>query len=66
MEILDLSNPVVLALAIGGLVFLLAAVYFWSLQRQNSQDLQNLTEANSDLATNLARPASSGTVAEKQ
>ncbi len=54
MEILDLSNPVILALAISGLVFLLAAVYFWSLQRQNSQDLQNLTEANSDLATNLA------------
>jgi len=54
MEILGLSNPVILALAISGLVFLLAAVYFWSLQRQNSQDLQNLTEANSDLATNLA------------
>jgi len=54
MEILDLSNPVILALAIGEFVFLLAAVYFWSLQRQNSQDLQNLTEANSDLATNLA------------
>ncbi len=54
MEFLDLSNPVILALAIGEFVFLLAAVYFWSLQRQNSQDLQNLTEANSDLATNLA------------
>jgi len=54
MEILDLNNPVILTLAISGLVFLVAAIYFWSLQRQNSQDLQNLTEANSDLATNLA------------
>jgi DNA recombination protein RmuC len=54
MEILDLSNPVILALAISGLVFLVAAVYFWSLQRQNSRDLQNFTEANSDLATHLA------------
>jgi len=54
MEFLDLNNPVILGLAIGGFVFLVVAIYFWSLQRQNSRDLQNLTEANSDLATNLA------------
>ena len=54
MEFLDLNNPVILGLAIGGFVFLVVAIYFWSLQRQNAQDLQNLTEANSDLATNLA------------
>jgi len=54
MEFLDLNNPVILGLAIGGFVFLVVAIYFWSLQRQNSQDLQNLSEANSDLATNLA------------
>jgi DNA recombination protein RmuC len=54
MEFLDLNNPVILGLAIGGFVLLVVAVYFWSLQRQNSRDLRNLTEANSDLATNLA------------
>ena len=54
MEFLDLNNPVILGLAISGLVLLVVAVYFWSLQRQNSRDLRNLTEANSDLATNLA------------
>jgi DNA recombination protein RmuC len=54
MEILDLNNPVILGLAISGLVFLLVAIYFWSLQRHNVRDLQNLTEANSDLATKLA------------
>jgi DNA recombination protein RmuC len=54
MEFLDLNNPVILGLAIGGFVFLVVAIYFWSLQRQNSRDLQNFTEANSDLATNLA------------
>ena len=54
MEILDLNNPVILALAISALVFLVVAIYFWSLQRQSAQDLQILTQANSDLATDLA------------
>jgi DNA recombination protein RmuC len=54
MEFLDLNNPVILGLAIGGFVLLVVAIYFWSLQRQSARDLQNLTEANSDLATNLA------------
>lgn len=54
MEILDLNNPVILGLAISGLVLLAIAVYFWSLQRQSSRDLYILTEANSDLATDLA------------
>jgi len=54
MEFLDLNNPVILGLAISGLVLLVVAAYFWSLQRQGSRDLQNLTEANSDLATDLA------------
>ncbi len=54
MEFLDLNNPAILGLAISGLVLLLVAIYFWSLQRQSAQDLQNFTDANSDLATNLA------------
>lgn len=54
MEFLDLNNPAILGLVISGLVLLLVAIYFWSLQRQYAQDLQNLTDANSDLATNLA------------
>ena len=54
MEILDLNNPAILGLAISGLVLLVVAIYFWSLQRQNARVLQNLTEANSDLVTNLA------------
>ena len=54
MEILDLNNPVILGLAISGLVLLAIAAYFWSLQRQSSHDLVILTEANSDLATDLA------------
>ena len=54
MEFLDLNNPVILGLAISGLVLLMIAAYFWSLQRQGSRDLQILTEANSDLATDLA------------
>lgn len=54
MEILDLNNPVILGLVISSLVLLAIAAYFWSLQRQNSRDLHNLTEANSDLATDLA------------
>lgn len=54
MEFLDLNNPVILGLAISGLVLLVVAAYFWSLQRQGSRDLQILTEANSDLATDLA------------
>ena len=54
MDFLDLNNPVILGLAISGLVLLVVAAYFWSLQRQGSRDLQILTEANSDLATDLA------------
>ena len=54
MEILDLNNPVILGLAISALVLLAIAAYFWSLQRQSSRDLTILTEANSDLATDLA------------
>ena len=54
MEFLDLNNPVILGLVISGLVLLVVAAYFWSLQRQGSRDLQILTEANSDLATDLA------------
>jgi len=54
MEFLNLNNPVILGLAISGLVLLVIAAYFWSLQRQGSRDLQILTEANSDLATDLA------------
>jgi len=54
MEILDLNNPVTLGLAISSLVLLAIAAYFWSLQRQSSRDLHILTEANSDLATDLA------------
>jgi len=54
MEILDLNNPVILGLAISSLVLLAIAAYFWSLQRQSSHDLVILTEANSDLATDLA------------
>jgi len=54
MEFLDLNNPAILGLAISGLVLLVVAAYFWSLQRQGSRDLQILTEANSDLATDLA------------
>ncbi len=54
MEFLDLNNPVILGLAISGLVLLMIAAYFWSLQRQGSRDLQILTEANSDIATDLA------------
>jgi len=54
MEILDLNNPVILGLSISGLVLLAIAAYFWSLQRQSSRDLTILTEANSDLATDLA------------
>jgi len=54
MDILDLNNPVILGLAISGLVLLAIAAYFWSLQRQSSRDLVILTEANSDLATDLA------------
>ena len=54
MEFLDLNSPVILGLAISGLVLLVVAAYFWSLQRQGSRDLQILTEANSDLATDLA------------
>jgi len=54
MEMFDLGNPVLLALLIASLFLLVAAIYFWSLQKQNARDLQNLTEANSDLATSLA------------
>ena len=54
MEFLDLNNPAILGLVISGLVLLVVAAYFWSLQRQGSRDLQILTEANSDLATDLA------------
>ena len=54
MEILDLNNPVILGLVISSLVLLAIAAYFWTLQRQSSRDLHNLTEANSDLATDLA------------
>ena len=54
MELFDLNNPVILGLAISGLVFFVVAIYLWSLQRQSSRDLQNLSEANSDLATSLA------------
>jgi DNA recombination protein RmuC len=54
MEILDLSNPVILGLAICVLVLLTVAVYIGSLQRQSARDLKNLTEANSDIATHLA------------
>jgi DNA recombination protein RmuC len=54
MEILDLNNPVILGLAISGLALFAIAAYFWSLQRQSSRDLVILTEANSDLATDLA------------
>jgi len=54
MDFLDLNNSVILGLAISGLVLLVVAAYFWSLQRQGSRDLQILTEANSGLATDLA------------
>ena len=54
MEILNFNNPVILGLAISSLVLLAIAAYFWSLQRQSSHDLVILTEANSDLATDLA------------
>ena len=54
MEFLDFSNPVIMGLSISALVLLALALYLWSLQRHNTQDLQNLTKANNDLATNLA------------
>jgi DNA recombination protein RmuC len=54
MEIFDLNNPVILGLAISSLVFFVLAIYLGSLQKQSNRDLHNLTEANSDLATNLA------------
>ena len=65
MEIFDLNNPVILGLAISSLVFFVLAIYLGLLQKQNSRDLHNLTEANSDLATNLALTRQSQEQAQK-